>query len=109
MKPQQKHVVDTVLKIFNFTGLDDHETTITKTEAFEGIEKLEALKSKILSHIPKEYTIRLRDGIYCGTDAICALRQLIRYTKIHRLVSLKKQKWNKKLKRNEVEYYYRII
>ena len=109
MKPQQKDVVETVLQQFKFSGLNDHKTTITKSEAAEGIDKLEALKPKILIHIPKDYTIRLRHGIYCGADAICVLRQLIRYTKNHRLVSLKKQKWNKKLKRNEVEYYYRII
>ena len=107
MKPQQKHVVDTVLKIFNFTGLDDHKTTITKTEAFEGIAKLEALKSKILSHIPKEYTNRLRDGVNCGTDAICALRQLIRFTKFIGWF-LQKNKWEE-VKQNEVEYSYRII
>jgi hypothetical protein len=109
MKPEQLELIETVLKYFNFTGLDDRETSITRKDAVEHLKDLEKMKPNILKYIPKDYTIRIRNGLYSGREVICALRQLIRFTKDHRLVAKKKQMWNKQTKQTEARYHYHII
>jgi hypothetical protein len=108
MKQEQHDVIETVLQHFQFTGLNDRNTCITRHQAAEGIHSLEKLKPCILKCIPKDYTIRIRKGLHSGKEVICALRQLIRFTN-HRLVGKKKQTWNKVRKKTEAEWYYEII
>ena len=108
MKPEQYNIIETVLRRFKFTGLNDRNTSITRHQAAGRMHALEKLKPNILKCIPKDYTIRLRSGIHSGKEVICALRQLIRYTD-HRLVGKKKQTWNKIRKKTEAEWYYQII
>ena len=108
MKPEQHNVIETVVRHFNFTGLNDRNTYITRHQAAERIHALEKLKPSILKCIPKDYTIRIRNGLHSGKEVICALRQLIRFSN-HRLVGKKKQTWNKVRKKTEAEWYYQII
>jgi hypothetical protein len=109
MKTEQINIIESVLRHCNFNGLEDRESYISQKEAAERIDELEKLKPNILKHIPKDYTKRIRNGLFSGKEVICALRQLLRYTKQHRLVGQKKQNWNKQLQKSEIEWRYRII
>ena len=109
MTPEQLEIINSVCKLFTFNGLDDTETTITRENASKSKVKILDLKETIIQKIPKDFTIRLRKGIDSDVHLITFLRQLIRYTKNHRLISERSMKYNKELKKSQVFFKYKII
>jgi hypothetical protein len=109
MKSEQIDTINRVCGALKFRALDDTTTTITKYDLHGCMHKIEDLKDEILLNIPRDYTRRLRKGIENELHLIVCLRQLLRYTKTHRLVAYKKFKWNNKRKKAECTVVYKII
>jgi hypothetical protein len=107
MKTQRLELLNDVAKVFTFNGGDDNKTIIHRGECKAALPFILKLRKKILATYPKDFTTRLRKGVYNEKDALTVLRQMLRYHR-RRLCSVRTLKYEKKMKKQICEFEYKI-
>ena len=108
LSKERRQVIDKVVKSFSLINTSDKTTIITQEIAQAAIPTLRALANEIIRWVPKYNSKRVRQGIEHPTHAITVLRQIIRL-KNRKLLSIKKTKWDKQLKKKYSEISYKVL
>ena len=108
LSKERKQVIDKVVKSFSLLSTSDKTTIITRDNARVAIPVLQALADEIIRLVPKYNSKRVREGIHKPTHAITVLRQIIRL-KNRKLLSIKRYKWDKQLKKKYSVISYKLL
>ena len=95
-------------KSFTLLNASDKDTIITRDIAQTAIPTIKQLSDDIVQMFPKYNSRRVRLGVYNAKHAVTVLRELLRL-KDKKVLSIKKYKWNKELKKKYCVFTYKIL
>ena len=108
LSKQKIVIIDKVAKSFALLNASDKTTVITRDMANAAISTLKELSDELIRLFPKYNTKRIRNGIKNPKHAITVLREIVRL-KNRKVLSIKKYKWNKELKKKYCVFTYKLL
>ena len=108
LSKQKDLLIERIAKSFTLVNASDRNTIITRDIALAAIPTIKQLSSDIVQTFPKYNSKRVRNGVENAKQAVTVLRELLRM-KDRKILSIKKYKWDKQLKKNCCEFTYKVL
>ena len=79
IKENREILFNKVLKAFKVSSPDDNITTFTREDGTKALEVIAALQQDIIKSFPSTNSLKCKEGLKNGKDALTVLRKLARF------------------------------